>query len=313
LDTIGQIRHIAKTNKNLHTMRARHRIFVSVENNAYCGWQSKLFYFSSVTRLNHQPTFIVHDSGGGWHSDFYDLAAAGATVVAAPSYIQSVRDSYRPRNTAGSLVHAVEMCDQDDLIVLCDPDMIFLGNPKLPSSLSVNFYRYMDYDRAEVRAAMRKLKIPISKVEHQKEELRGGVPYVIPAVVARQLGTAWLEAVDAFVPRHWIDIMHAFGLAVAKLGWKVTRTDVVDVNLRQLARARRKIIHYCYGDDIWEKRWFVTDDDAPGVWSPRVSAKKGTILGEILGQIVEARQFYQNVSCGNPRIKSLSSARQTRL
>lgn len=206
-----------------------------------------------------------------------------------------MRDTYRPRNTAGSLIHAAEMCDKNDLIVLCDPDMIFLDKPKLPKSHSVNFYFYMDYDRAEVKAARRKLKIPISKVEAQKEELRGGVPYVIPASVATQLGTVWLEAIDAFVPRHWIDSMHAYGLAVTKLGLKVTRTDLVDMNLEPLAKARRTIIHYCYGDKTWDKRAFRGQKQAEKVWCPEVSARKGTILAEILSQIIDARKFYQNL------------------
>jgi hypothetical protein len=276
-------------------MRSKHRIFVSVENNAYCGWQSKLFYFSSVTRLNRKPTFIVHDSGRKWHPDFHDLASAGATVIAAPSYIQSVHDTYRPRNAAGSLIHAAEMCDRDDLIVLCDPDMIFLDKPKFPKSHSVNFYFYMDYDRAEVKAARRKLKIPIFRVEAQKEELRGGTPYVVPASVARRIGKVWLEAIDAFVPRHWIDNMHAYGLAVTKLGLNVTRMDLVDMNLDHFAKAQRSIIHYCYGDKVWSKRSFKGKKQAEKVWYPDVSARKGTILGEILSQIIDARKFYQEL------------------
>jgi hypothetical protein len=278
-------------------MQSRHRIFVSVENNAYCGWQSKLFYFSSVTRLNHQPIFIVHDSGYSRHSDFDELIRAGATVCSAPSYAQSVHDVYLPRNTAGSLIHAAEMCGKDDLIVLCDPDMIFLGNPDLPNSLSVNYYSYMNYDRPEVLDAMQKLNISRDMVEKQKEELRGGVPYVIPASVARPLGTTWLETVDAFPPRKWIDIMHAFGLAATKLGLQVTRTDVVDVNLKPATRPQHKIIHYCYGDNIWDKRFFMHENDLEQLWFPRVWAEEKTILAEILAQIVEAREFYQNLTC----------------
>jgi hypothetical protein len=187
------------------------------------------------------------------------------------------------------------MCDKDDLIVLCDPDMIFLGDLTLPGSLSLNFYFYMNYDRAEVRAAMRKLKIPTASIENQKEKLRGGVPYVIPAEVAHRLGHTWLQAVDAFVPRHWIDVMHAFGLAVTQLGLEVSQTDLVDMNLEQLACARRTIIHYCYGDATWDKRFFVEVTESQNVWFPQVSAGEGTILGEILAQIIEARKFYNNL------------------
>ncbi len=275
-------------------MQPTHRIFVSVENNAYCGWQSKLFYFSSVTRLNHQPTFIVHESGRDWHPDFIDLARAGATVRSAPSYAESVQDYYQPRNTAGTLIHAAEMCRNDELIVLCDADMIFLGGPDFPVTLSANFYSYLDYDGAEVVAAAQNFKLGRARLAEQKEELRGGVPYVIPAAVAGRLGKSWLEAVDAFPPRSWIDIMHAFGLAVVKLGLRVVRTDMVDVDFRPRERVRHKIIHYCYGDETWEKRTFYEEERAKDVWFPKVQAKRGTILGEVLSQILEARNFYRN-------------------
>jgi hypothetical protein len=89
--------------------------------------------------------------------------------------------------------------------------------------------------------------------------------------------------------------MHAFGLAVTQLGLEVTQTDLVDMNLEQLACARRTIIHYCYGDATWDKRFFVEVTESQNVWFPQVSAGEGTILGEILAQIIEARKFYNNL------------------
>lgn len=273
-------------------MKPAHRIFVSAENNPYCGWQAKLFYFSCFTRLDQQPTIIVHDSGKPWHQDFYDLARAGAKVRSAPSYARSVRDYYQPRNTAGTLLHAAEMCNPEELIVLCDPDMVFVSKPDFPDSLSGNFYSYMNYDSPEVVAAMRNFKVAESRLAKQKEELRCGVPYVIPAAHARSLGELWLQAVDAFPPRHWIDIMHAFGLAVLRLGLRVTRTDLVDSDEEPGARLKRSMIHYCYGDESWDKRNFVKEKQAREVWFPGINLKKGTIRGELLSQIVEARDFY---------------------
>jgi hypothetical protein len=123
--------------------------------------------------------------------------------------------------------------------------------------------------------------------------LRCGVPYVIPARHARRLGDLWLQAVDAFPPRRWIDIMHAFGLAVVRLGLRVSLTELVDSDEQPKARVSRDMIHYCYGDEIWEKRDFV-EEQAREVWFPRVAAKRGTIRGEILSQIIEARMFYAN-------------------
>jgi hypothetical protein len=276
------------------TVQIGQRIFVSAENNGYCGWQCKLFYVSAITRLNHSPTFIVHDSGLEWHRDFHDLVNIGATVLAVPSYAGSVADTYKPRNTAGSLIHTAVLCDENEWIVLCDPDMIFTGDPGLSNSLSVNLYRYMDYDRPEVITAMQRLNVLPAQLESQKEILRGGVPYVIPAAVARELGGAWLHAIDAFPPRNWIDNMHAFGLAVTMLGLKATQTDLVDTNLHQSEPVQRNIIHYCYGDETWDKHDFIEDRDIQKLWTPSIRARAGTVLREIFDQIVEARSFYEN-------------------
>src|SRR5260370_18957139 len=105
----------------------KHQIVVSAENNAYIGWQCKLFYYSCVTRMKHQPIIIVHDSGADWHPYFRDLAKAGCSIYGAPGYrTNALGDEYAPRNTAGSLIRAAEIFSgQDVLILLCAPDMVF--------------------------------------------------------------------------------------------------------------------------------------------------------------------------------------------
>jgi len=272
-------------------MKPTHRIFVSAENNSYCGWQTKLFYFSCMTRLQHHPTIIVHDSGQPWHQDFIDLARAGARICSAPSYADSLHGNYPPRNTAGSLIHAAGMCRPNEFIVLCDPDMIFVSEPDFPESLSGNFYSYMNYDARVVGRAARRFKVGKVELEQQKEELRCGVPYVIPASCARPLGESWLLAVEAFPRLRWIDIMHAFGLAAVRLGLRVHRIDLVDTNELSNARVRGQMIHYCYGDKIWEKRNFA-GEQAGEVWFHKPAARKGSVLEEILSQISAARRFY---------------------
>ena len=284
-------------------MKPTHRIFVSAENNSYCGWQTKLFYFSCVTRLNHHPTIIVHDSGQPWHQDFIDLARAGARVCGAPSYAESVHGHYPPRNTAGSLIHAAGLCRPNEFIVLCDPDMIFVSEPDFPESLSGNFYSYMNYDARVVGRAARRFKVGKAELEEQKEELRCGVPYVIPASCARPLGESWLQAVEAFPRLRWIDIMHAFGLAAVRLGLRVKRIDLVDTNELSNARVRGQMIHYCYGDQIWEKRNFV-GNQASEVWFHKPAAKKGSVLEEILSQISAARNFYGDAGSAGDLIES---------
>src|SRR6185436_484904 len=71
---------------SLPAMNASHQIVVSAENNPYVAWQCKLFYFSCVTRTSHRPVIIVHDLGGEWHPDFYELARAGCSIYSAPNH-----------------------------------------------------------------------------------------------------------------------------------------------------------------------------------------------------------------------------------
>jgi len=273
-----------------------HQIVVSAENNAYMGWQCKLFYYSCVTRMNHQPIIIVHDSGADWHPDFRALAKAGCGIYGAPGYrINALGDEYAPRNTAGSLIRAAEIfAGQDVLIVLCDPDMIFARAVDFPEVLSGDFITYMNYDRDFVSDALRELGMNREQLEPQKDSLRCGVPYVIPVTEAHVLGRTWLEAVEAFPARRWEDIMYAFGLAVVKLGLKLNVTQLSAHNYWPAEKVSAPMIHYAYGDERWTKRTFFTDEQVRELWSPTLDAPAGTILGEILGQIREAREFYRD-------------------
>lgn len=277
-------------------MTGKHQIVVSAENNAYTGWQCKLFYFSCVTRMNHQPIIIVHDSGQDWHPDFHDLVKAGCAIYSAPNYrFHGSGDDYAPRNSAGSLIRIAKLfAGQDVLIVLCDPDMIFARPAQFPEILSAEFSSFMNYDRDFVSDALLKLGIDRQTLEADKDSLRCSVPYVIPLTQAHELGTTWLEAVDAFSPRRWEDIMYAFGLAVVKLGLKLNVTHLADHNYWPDEKVKAPMIHYAYGDERWTKRNYFRDEDAHDLWNPTAEAPAGTILGEILAQIREAREFYRD-------------------
>jgi hypothetical protein len=270
-----------------------HRIVVSSENNRYVGWQSKLFYYSCVTRTSFQPLFIVHGMGTEWCPEFQELVKAGALVRSAPSYIFTPYDAYPPKNTAGTLLHAAEYCDPDDLIVLCDPDMIFVREPRFPDCLSGDFYTYMNYDYPAVHTAAERLSISWEAIAERGDSVCCGVPYVIAARYARELAQAWLAAVDAFPPRHWTDVMYAFGLACVRLGLPpIDLTQIVEQNESSSARLTADMIHYCLGDAAWDKRHFFLDEKVPGVWHPTVQGERDTILGEILAQIEEACEFF---------------------
>lgn len=275
---------------------SKHRIVVSAENNPYMEWQCKLFYFSCVTRLGQQPLVIVHDSGADWCPGFYDLVKAGCTVHPAPNYrISANGDDYPGRNHPGSLIQAVRhLADPDDFIVLCDPDLIFTRALEFPETPSGEFSSFMNYDSEHVSEALKRLGLEEEQVQQQKESLRCSVPYIIPTTQAAELGVTWLNAVDAFQPRRWEDVMYAFGLALVKLGLQLHITHLADTNYWPDAKVRAPIIHYAYGDDSWTKRSYHTAEQAAAIWETRAETTPGTILDEILTQIQQAGEFYRD-------------------
>ncbi|MEJ7709312.1 MAG: hypothetical protein WKF84_05500 [Pyrinomonadaceae bacterium] len=139
------------------------------------------------------------------------------------------------------------------------------------------------------------MNLPPEVVRAAQPQLCCGVPYVIPKNDARQIAEAWLGAIDAFWPRRWEDQMYAFGLATIKLRLNVALTRAVDHNFWHDAGIMSDCIHYCYGDHEWSKRHYGTSTEVKHIWNPSVSSPRGTILGEIIGQINEARQFYAQI------------------
>ncbi|HEX8843576.1 MAG TPA: hypothetical protein VF791_02980 [Pyrinomonadaceae bacterium] len=273
----------------------RHAVVVSAENSPYMAWQCKLFHFSCTSRLKKTPIIIVHETGAKeLHPDFREIMKVGGRVSRAPSYKRTAQgDLYPPRNTPGTLSHAAEMLSAlEEFIVLCDPDMIFVRPVEFPEELSGDFCSYMNYDLDCVETARLALCIPRERIVARQESLRCGVPYVIPTHVARPLAESWVEAVDAFPPRKWEDVMYAFGLAALSLDLKVAVTRTAESNYWPDAKVRARIVHYCYGDATWSKRHYFKEAEAPKIWRPRVEARPGTVLGEILSQIREAENYY---------------------
>ncbi len=278
-------------------MKSNIHIIVSAENNPYVAWQCKLFHYSCVTRLKESPVIVVHDLDRDWHSDFVDIVKAGGKIRRAPSYrTTKAGDDYCPRNTAGTLLQASEMgYKPGDLIVLCDPDMIFLRPPVFPKHLAADYYPELNFDQSDVRAAARRLGIDADLLKRRKREMLCGVPYAVPVAQARELAESWLEAIDAFTPGTWEISMYAFGLAVMKLGLKLASTHIVTTNFRQHDPVRTAdIVHYSYGDSAWNKRDYFFARQVHKVWNTTAKASKGTILGEIVSQIAEASDFYSN-------------------
>ena len=291
----------------------KHRIVVSAENNAYMAWQCKLFYFSCVTRQNHQPIVIVHDTGRDWHPDFYDLAKAGCAVHSASNYRTSGGGDDLPgRNHPGSLIAAAEICGgQTGFIAICDPDMIFVRATNLLDCLSAEFSSFMDYDQDYVEKARLRFGVEREELDAKKEKLTVAVPYVVPTPLAAKFGRTWLQAIDAFptrteendqifsrspgrpVKRRHV-VMYAFGLTVVKLGLEIEVTHLTDHNYWPDEQLRASMIHYAYGDERWNKRNYFTDEQIRSVWHPEANAADRTILSEVLSQLRQAGEFYRD-------------------
>ena len=275
-------------------MKSRQHIVVSAENNPYLAWQCKLFHYSCVSRLEQTPLFVVHERDKDWRPEFKEIVNSGGKVRAAPSYRAS--NGYSPRNTAGTLLQAAMIgYHPDDFIVVCDPDMIFVRKPAFQQRLAAEHYSYLEL-RPEVRDAAQKLGISDVLLEERIREISCGVPYVVPVAHARELAEAWLEAIDSFNCGRLEISMYSFGLAVMKLGLKLVLTGHVVTNFRERNPVRSAdIVHYCYGNDVWNKRDYFSAPGSTNVWYPSPKTGVGTVLGEICSQLIEARVFFQNM------------------
>jgi hypothetical protein len=258
-------------------------------------WQAKLAHYSCVSRLGSPATIVVHDAEGELLPEWSEIDRTGGTVLPAPSYRVTGRGvSYAPRNTAGTLREAAGRVDSSvDLLLLCDPDVVFARRPRLGRTLCGAACTYLDFAEPPVRAAMKRLGLAHRRLgTPDGGRLRCGSPYLIPRKLAGPLAQAWLEAIDAFPRPRWEDVMYAFGLAVLMLELPLRRVPLADTNYDADAPIRAPVLHYCYDNLLWSKRRFASPRAARRVWSPPDCARPGSILAEILRQLTEARRFY---------------------
>ena len=278
---------------------SQHHIVVSAENNCYMAWQCRLFHYSCMTHLGIRPVFIVHDLDHDWHPYFIDIVGARGIVRRAPTYRRTANgNDYSPRNTAGSLLQASQIgYPRNDFIVLCDADMIFLRKIVFPQAAAAEGCSNLDYCDIRVRAAARRFGIDDQLLRKRKSRIECAVPHVVPVSKAQRIAETWLEAIDSFQSGLWQTSMYAFGFAVLKLNLKLLLTRFVALNDEPHERiGRAKIIHYAYGDKTWNKRDYWYAKNSSKVWKPSIEAPGGTVLGEILSQILAADAFYSNAS-----------------
>lgn len=273
-------------------MSDRYQIFVSTENSLYMAWQTQLFCYSAWTTLGQRPVVILHASGEPVRAGYLELRSCGFTVIEVPSYAATrTGGAYPPRNEVGSLVEIASLATLGGgPILFCEPDMLFVQPLAYRGVLAAEFYVYLHYEDPHVRNVLRKFAM-----EHRAADFnigsRFGVSYLIPQQYLKRLAARWIEVIDQFDQLEWIDIMYAFGIATALEGLDVETTHFMTDNYRP-TRPLRHIIHYCYGDAVWNKRSFRCSSPLESTNESLDLGRPGTVLGEIMRQLRGARAFF---------------------
>lgn len=255
-------------------------------------WQTQLFCFSAIRKLGKHPRIIVHKSKEELRSEFHMLNNEGCAVIEAPSFRFHPKGEFPPRNELGSLLKIAEnICSETTHILFCEPDMLFVRGLEYTDAVAGEYYKYLDYKEDRVTRVARKLNI-VQLLETLNETAKIGVPYLIPARHIRRIASRWIEVFDSFESLQWYDIMYAFGLALALEGLQTEVTRFMDTNRHCMAPLSGRLIHYCYGDIAWNKRDFFSGKTPFDVPDPELpTCGPDTILGEMIAQIREAREF----------------------
>jgi hypothetical protein len=271
-----------------------YKVVVSAENSPYIAWQTQLFCFSALTRLGVLPTVVVHRSAAPLLPEFEIIKSWGCPVSEAPLFRNHPKGEYPPRNELGTLLTVACLPEfKHGHVLFCEPDMLFVSKPTYPAELCAEHYTYLNYSEKRVADVARKLGLA-ERINDLNRSSPIGVPYLLPGSELMRLARRWIGVLDSFDELQWIDIMYAFGLALAVEGLTATVTHLMAHNNDQLKKLDRSIIHYCYGDWRWDKKAF-RDGGSP-LWSTPMPSRKGlsgTVLGEILKQIQQARTYFQ--------------------
>lgn len=284
-------------------MSVDYQIVVSADNKQYIGWQAQLFVSSCLSRAGGElPTIVVHKHHptAPLRPEFVQLRELGCPLVEAPFYVTHPLvefpghplGHFLPRNEIGSLETIANWNGfEKEHVFFCETDMLFVRRPEFPSGaeIAAAHYSYLDYTTPRVAAAAKAFGVDVSPAT-LNELMPIGVPYLLSVHLLKKLAERWMAALDLFQELEWIDIMYAFGIALAAEHIQPTITRyMVDNKNQDAALGDASLIHYCYGDDRWSKRQFPrsTPLDTPAAALPSFAA--GSIGAEIVTQLREAQ------------------------
>lgn len=285
---------------------------VSAENNHYMAWQAMLFHYSCSKHMGQAPIIVVHAGEGELASGFERIALANGRVQRARNFRMDHGLEYAPRNSAGTLA-CVE--SDADYVILCDPDMIFLRPLALDrlqlddDQVSFDWVSYLEEDQENLPVLVRACeRAGVSVDVLLSAKVRGGVPHIVPGGVREKLSREWLRCIEYFGPEttpdgrslsgmYWIASMWALVLAVHRLGLRSVSTRFSTANhpasrLFGAAHTESEILHYCYGDEEFDKRRFgAAADQERNVW--RARARPESVHAEICSELRAAAAYYE--------------------
>jgi hypothetical protein len=282
-----------------------YEIVASTENTPYLLWQALLFHASCVATQGVPPTIVVHGEGP-LLPGFQALRELGGRVVSAPSYRVSNGTEYTCRNTAGSLLEAEH---DRPWTLICDPDFLFLRSlPRRAQSmcaehaLSWDFVSYMqvgDHNHRWLAEACGARGVDPARLT--RVAAGGVVPNLVRADVHRDFAPRWLAAVDTLVGvglRHgevpWVTIAWAFALAACEMNLDLALTELTGTtyagSLTPENSLRPPILHYCYGDDLFDKRRHRCEKSAAAVWS--LEAAGSSLSAALVRRLSAARSWF---------------------
>jgi hypothetical protein len=296
----------------------RFEVVVSAENNPYMAWQAMLFHYSCVKHTGQAPLVVVHgDMSKRLRVEYQTLRRHGGRIQRAPNFRLHRGLDYAPRNTPATL-RCVET--DADYIVLCDPDMIFFGPARFDrcrpaedqiSLDRITFMTVNDESRRHLTAACERAGISVDRLA--RDGVGGGVPHIVPQSLKSALSREWLRSLDFFFPGRtaprvknqaselaspfWIASMWAIILAMHRLDLRPVMTDFALLNYRgdvtpvPPTGGNAFLIHYSYGDSVFDKRVFFGDaKTCKRIW--KVRPAKATISGLICSEIAAAKRFF---------------------
>lgn len=299
------------------TKQPRYEIVVSAENNPYVAWQAMLFHYSCLKHTGQAPLVVVHgDMNQRLLGGFQTLEQHGGRIQRAPNFRLHRGLDYAPRNTPGTL-RCVE--SDADYLVLCDPDMIFFAPTRFEQhrlgddQISLDRVTYMvvnDESRPYLSAACKRAGVSLKRLA--RDDIGGGVPHILPRSLLPALSREWLRSLDFLFPGltatqarnltgrpanlFWLASMWALILAIYRLGLRPVMTEFALTNFGGNRKSlpppggNHSLIHYCYGDSVFNKREFGEPVTSDRVWQVRPT--KETLSGRICNEIVAARRFF---------------------